>query len=98
MVKSPKLKKNQKAGEISITAEEKKSDYGKTSVEFYVEVSMKKDAHKPYFITFSKENPTNHQMVPTHRTECKGSAMKKSKTIYYNQVITNSDAFANSDA
>jgi len=84
IVKNPKLKKVKKAGELSITAEEKKSDYGKTTVEFYLEVTMKKDAIKPYFIVFSKKNKTNHQMVPVLKTECKGAAMKKSKTIYYN--------------
>lgn len=67
-------------------------------MEFYLEVTMKKDAFKPYFIVFSKKNITNHQMVPVLKTECKGSAMKKSKVIYYNQMITNSDALANNDA
>ena len=60
MLRAPTLKKKLEPGEISITAEEKKSDFGKTTVEFFLEATMKKDAEKPYFVLFTKKNKTNH--------------------------------------
>lgn len=79
-----------KKGELSIKAEEKASDYGKTSCQFDICANFKKTYNKLFFV-ISKAAGEN-KYTPVFKSECK----KVLKSQYqWNTVLSNTHLIAN---